>query len=115
MTDTVIRPDHQRDQHGLSVGRRFAEVVAGVHRNRRAGVAIAAGAAALAGWLTAVFMPRGPVTPAGVVVAMAVGFAVGGVAGLVLKSRWAMLVAPLIFVATFEIARIGAVGPSVDR
>jgi proline iminopeptidase len=114
MTDTATRPDQQSEEHARVRGR-FSEVVAVVHGHRWAGVAITAAAGVLAGWLTAVFMPRGPVTPAGVVVAMAVGFAVGAVAGFALRSRWAILVTPLIFVAALEVARIGVVGPSVDR
>lgn len=31
-----------------------------------------------------------------------------------LRSRWAMLVMPVVFAATFELARAGAVGPLVD-
>ncbi|HEX6336742.1 MAG TPA: alpha/beta fold hydrolase [Jiangellaceae bacterium] len=114
MTDTITRPSDHQHRH-VPIRVRFAEVVAGVHRNRWVGVAIAATVSIISGWLTAVFMPRGPITPTGVVVAMVVGFAVGATAGFVLKSRWAILLAPLVFVAAFEIARIGAVGPSVDQ
>ncbi len=112
MTGTATRP--AREQHRLSPVPRWLATVM-FHRYRWAGMAVTAAVGMLAGWLTGMFMPRGPITPVGVVVAMTVGFAVGGVAGFVLKSRWAILVAPLIFVAVFEITRISAVGPSVDR
>jgi proline iminopeptidase len=72
------------------------------------------GVSVVAGWVTALSMPRGPVTPAGVVVAMAVGFAVGGVAGFALRSRWAILLAPVLFAAACELGRVGVVGPTVD-
>ncbi len=45
---------------------------------------------------------------------MLVGLVIGAVAGFVLGSRWAIVVAPLLFAAAFEVARIGATGPSVD-
>ncbi|MDD7968420.1 alpha/beta fold hydrolase [Actinomycetospora lemnae] len=70
---------------------------------------------ALAGSLTALAMPRGPITPVGVVVAMAVGAAVGTLAGFVLRSRWAMLLAPVVFAVAVELGRVGVVGPTVDR
>lgn len=85
------------------------------HVPRWAGLAIAAMAASTAGWLSGLFMPRGPITGAGVVVAMITGIVVGVVAGVVMRSRWAILVTPLIFVVAYEISRLGTVGPSVDR
>jgi pimeloyl-ACP methyl ester carboxylesterase len=60
-------------------------------------------------------MPRGPITPVGVIAAMAVGLVVGALAGFVLRSRWAMLVTPVVFVVAVELSRIAVVGPTVDR
>jgi pimeloyl-ACP methyl ester carboxylesterase len=45
---------------------------------------------------------------------MVLGLAVGVVAGAALRSRWAMLLAPAVFLAVFELVRIGATGPTVD-
>lgn len=64
----------------------------------------------LAGWLT----PRGPLTTAEALTAMVVSVVVGGIAGLVMRSRWAMLVAPVVFVAVFELMRMPIAGPTVD-
>ncbi len=66
----------------------------------------------LAGWalLAAWWTPRGPVTTAQALTAMVVGLLLGAVAGLTLRSRWAMLLAPLVFVVVFELARLGTVG-----
>jgi pimeloyl-ACP methyl ester carboxylesterase len=64
----------------------------------------------VAGWWT----PRGPVTVTEALVAMLSGLAVGAAAGMVLRSRWAMLVSPAVFVAVFEVVRLRAVGPTVD-
>ena len=61
------------------------------HLRRGAAAVVMTGAyAAVAGWWT----PRGPVTPAQALTAMVVGLAVGVVAGLVMRSRWAILVSP---------------------
>ncbi len=60
-------------------------------------------------------MPRGPITPVGVVAAMTVGLVVGALARFVLRSRWAMLVTPVVFVVAVELGRIAVVGPTVDR
>ena len=46
---------------------------------------------------------------------MATGFVVGGLAGYVMRTRWAMLLAPLVFVMVCEVSRIGVTGPTVDR
>lgn len=83
---------------------------------RRAPAALVAVAvAALSGWATAVVAPRGPVTPGQVIGAVVAGFAVGVVAGYLLRSRWAILVAPAAFWVALELARIDVVGPTVDR
>src|SRR5690554_2406991 len=75
MTGTATRP--AREQHRLSPVPRWLATVM-FHRYRWAGMAVTAAVGMLAGWLTGVLMPRGPITPVGVVVAMTVGFAVGG-------------------------------------
>lgn len=81
---------------------------------RFVGVAMAGAAvlafALLAAWLT----PRGPVTSTHALVTMAVALVVGLVVGGASGSRWSLALAPLAFVAVFEVARIGAWGPTVD-
>jgi pimeloyl-ACP methyl ester carboxylesterase len=64
----------------------------------------------LAGWWT----PRGPVTVVQALAAMVLGLAVGAAAGALLRSRWAALASPVVFVVVLEVVRIGAVGPTVD-
>jgi pimeloyl-ACP methyl ester carboxylesterase len=58
--------------------------------------------------------PRGPVTTPEALVTVAVALVVGLVVGAATGSRWALLLAPAAFVAVFEVARIGAWGPTVD-
>ncbi|HSO05250.1 MAG TPA: alpha/beta hydrolase [Candidatus Limnocylindrales bacterium] len=78
---------------------------------RTAGALLSAAAAGLA---LALMMPRGPMTSAQSLTALTLGLAVGVLAGWLMASRWAALLAPATFGAAFEIGRIGAVGPTVD-
>jgi pimeloyl-ACP methyl ester carboxylesterase len=59
-------------------------------------------------------MPRGPVTSGQALVLLVVSVLVGFVAGWLMRSRWAMLVAPLSQIVVFEVTRLGASGPTVD-
>ena len=45
---------------------------------------------------------------------MVICLAVGVVAGFIMSSRWAALIAPVTFAVTFELARLGVSGPTVD-
>lgn len=72
--------------------------------------ALAAGFALVGAWLT----PRGPITTGEALVSMIVALAVGVGAGLAMGSRWALLVASVVFAVVFELARVGTVGPTVD-
>lgn len=80
----------------------------------RMGVSVAAALPAIwaivAGWWT----PRGALTTMQVLIAMAMGIAVGAASGVAMRSRWAMLLAPVTFMFVFELVRIGATGPTVD-
>jgi pimeloyl-ACP methyl ester carboxylesterase len=65
--------------------------------------------------LTAWLMPRGPITTTQALTSMAGALVLGIIAGLVLGSRWSMLVAPVAFTVFFEVARLGVSGPTVDE
>ena len=73
-------------------------------------VALAAVWGVIAGWWT----PRGPLTTGTAIWSIMFSLAVGGLAGLVLRSRWAMVLAPVVFVVVFEMTRLGVDGPMVD-
>ncbi len=75
-----------------------------------AAASVAVAAALLVGWWT----PRGPLTTTQVLSAMVIAAFVGLTAGLAMRSRWAMLLAPVVFATVFEVARIGSDGPTVD-
>lgn len=77
-------------------------------------LAAATGAVVTTALIASVLMPRGPVTATQALVLMALGLLTGVAAGFILRSRWAMLVAPVVFVIAFELGRIGEVGPTVD-
>jgi proline iminopeptidase len=82
------------------------------HPPRRvaAGVLVVLPAGLMAGWL----LPRGPVTVPAALLALAVAVAVGLGAGWLARSAWILLVAPVTFMAVFELARIRVEGPTVD-
>ena len=82
-------------------------------RHRLAGVSVVTALAASSGLLLALAMPRGPVTTSQAVVAITAGLLLGFVAGVGMKSRWAMLLVPAVQVAAFELARTGVSGPTV--
>lgn len=82
--------------------------------SRSIALAIAAVAiAALTGAIVVMTMRRGPATPTQALIVMGACLAVGVAAGVLLRSRWAMLLAPCAYIIAFELANIGAVGPTV--
>ena len=83
-------------------------------RDRRIGVAAVVVAAGLYGVVAGWWTPRGPVTTPQALAAIGISLVVGVFAGLVLRSRWAMLIAPVTFAVVFELTRRSAVGPLVD-
>lgn len=70
--------------------------------------------AACTGLVVGLVMPRGPVTTAQAVALIPAGLAVGAAAGLLMRSRWAMLAAPLAYMAAFELAWMPSEGLTVD-
>lgn len=85
--------------------------------NQTMTTAVAAGSAALvgvSGFITALYMPRGPVTAVHLWFVLLSSLIVGLVGGLVLRTRWAYLLLPLIYIITIELTRLNIVGPTVD-
>lgn len=72
------------------------------------------GATALSGVLIALTMPRGPATAGEALLVLVSSLAVGLLAGLLLRRRWAMLLTPVAYILAIELARLNAVGPTVD-
>ena len=59
-------------------------------------------------------LPRGPVTAAQALVAVFASLGLGVFAGYVMRSRWAMLVAPVVVAVAFELRWVWLDGPTVD-
>jgi proline iminopeptidase len=70
--------------------------------------------AALSGLGIGLAMPRGPVTSGQALALLVVSVLVGFLVGFVLRSRWAMLIAPVAQIVVFESTRLGTSGPTVD-
>jgi len=60
-------------------------------------------------------MPRGPVTGGQGLVVIGVSLLVGMAAGFVTRSRWAVLLTTLAYIAAYELARIGIGGASLEQ
>lgn len=94
--------------------REVARVLRAVVSRRGLGLSIATLVAAVVGLLTALVMPRGPVTAEHGLLVMVGGLLLGLAAGVLSATRWAMLTSLIAYVAFFEIGRRGTVGPTVD-
>ncbi|MBN2840242.1 MAG: alpha/beta hydrolase [Coriobacteriia bacterium] len=81
----------------------------------RLGLVVTVVIAAAAALPSAALMPRGPATQAHALVAIAVALVTGLVAGAASGNRWSIALTPLAFAVTFELARLGTSGPTVDR
>jgi proline iminopeptidase len=78
------------------------------------GYAVAVGVAVAAGVVLGLTMPRGPLTGLQALVGIAIAVPVGFVAGAAMRSRWALLLAPVAFVVAVELVRWPVPGPVVD-
>ncbi len=66
--------------------------------------------AALSSW----WMPRGPTSTTESLACVALGLALGLAGGYFTRSRWAVVVLPMVFVVVYELARLRVDGPTVD-
>jgi proline iminopeptidase len=83
-------------------------------RRRRVAVAMAVVTAGMFGLAGGWWTPRGPITTSEAVTTIGLSLLVGTVVGMVMRSRWAILLAPVTFAALFELARMRTDGPIVD-
>ncbi|HSJ00511.1 MAG TPA: alpha/beta hydrolase [Patescibacteria group bacterium] len=101
-----------REPRAAPVSREWWRTAAWEHRWLGSAVAVAiAGALAV---VSSIPMPRGPVTSGEGVLVILASLAVGVLAGYLVRSRWAMLVAPLAYLVAYELSRIGIAGASLD-
>lgn len=91
-----------------------ASIDTGAARRPRSRALAAAAAPAGLAVALGLAMPRGPLTSAQSLTALALAVVVGLASGWLLRSRWGALVAPATFAMVFEITRLSAEGPTVD-
>jgi len=77
-----------------------------VWRDWRVWAGVACGVATLAALLSSWWMPFGPVSSNQALGAMVLGASSGAAAGAAMRSRWSMLLAPVVFTAVFELANV---------
>lgn len=82
--------------------------------SRWLGVAAVLALASAWGLVAALWTPRGPLTTGEALWSMVICLAVGALGGFIMRSRWAALIAPVAFAVSFELARLGVSGPTVD-
>ncbi len=84
--------------------------VSTIRANRILGAAVALGLGACTALVASVPMPRGPIAAQEALMVIASSLAVGLIAGFLVRSRWALLLAPLGYAAGYDLARIGIEG-----
>ena len=92
----------------------FVGALGGARSSRTSRVGLAVAASALVAVALVALMPRGPVTASQALVAVLAGLGLGVFAGYVMRSRWAMLVAPVVVAVAFELRWVWLDGPTVD-
>lgn len=98
----------------VGVGNRSEELLHGLWAGRLTGLAAVAVIAAAAGLVSAWLTPRGPLTPLQVAVTVVGLLLVGIACGLVSGTRWAMPPSVVVYLAVFELGRLGTQGATVD-
>lgn len=93
---------------------RLARALGPMWLRRWIGIGISVAVAGGFGVILGITMPRGPLTTLQALIALLSSLLVGGTAGLLLRSRWAMLLTPAVFMLVFELVRAGTDGPTVD-
>lgn len=103
MTNLDSRPPEQES----------AQFTPGAAAHKLAVIALALLPALVAGVISVLIMPRGPVTTAQAMFALLLGAVTGLAAGWLSRSRWAMLLAPLATLAVVESGKVGLDGLTV--
>ncbi len=88
-------------------GRAIRAVLQRLWNDRRLGIVATLGLGVSWGLIAAWWTPRGPLTTGEALSSMAISMAIGLGAGLLMRSRWAMLLTPVAFAVAFEVGRLG--------
>ena len=104
---------HMNAGAAIAPARDRASRASPIWKDRRLGIALTVGIAALAGVLISVTLPRGPTTQTQALLVLVGSLIVGVLAGLAMRSRWAMLLTPLVHIVALELTRPQLLGPTV--
>lgn len=122
MTKPLDTRTHRIAAKGSSVGHFLSQIHDRINgnmqplwRDRRIAMASAIGCAAVWGAVAGWWTPRSPLTSAQALWSIGLSLVVGALAGLVTRSRWAMLTTPVAFATVFEFTRLDIAGPTVDK
>ena len=85
-------------------------ILARVRASRLLGGGVAAALGAGVALISSVPLPRGPLEAPEAFAVIATSFLVGLASGSLLRSRWALVIAPLGYLAAYELARVGIAG-----
>ncbi len=111
--DGAARSSERKDRLGAIRGR-VRSLLEPIWQDRRVGLAVAVASGALWGLLAGWWTPRSPLTTGQAIWSIVISLIIGTASGLVMRSRWAALVAPVAFVVVFELTRMDIDGPTVD-
>jgi pimeloyl-ACP methyl ester carboxylesterase len=108
---TVAVPPHAVTIRSFSPGSTW---LARLWTHRWLGASVVVAIGAVTALISSVPMPRGPVSSGEGLIVIGVSVVIGVVAGYLMRSRWALLLAPLAYVVTYELARLGIAGATMD-
>jgi len=106
---------HKEDTAPHTLAARTREWLGPIWSNRCIGLAIATVVAALWGVLAGLWMPRGPLTTGQALGSIFISLIPFFACGLVTKSLWTLLVAPVTFLIFLEVMKLRVDGPTVDK
>jgi proline iminopeptidase len=98
-----------------AVRRWFGSGIERCRTERTAGLVAAISVVVAWALTTGMWMPRGPLTTGQALWSLVLSIAVGVVVGMTARRGWALVAAPVLFVAVVEVMRVDLVGPTVDR
>ncbi|MBE2221361.1 MAG: alpha/beta hydrolase [Anaerolineae bacterium] len=84
-----------------------------VKNNRWLETAVSIGSISLLGIVTALAVPYGPITQTQVWLVMASSLVAGLIVGFLMRTPWAMLLAPVVYILTFELVRSNGIVPTI--
>jgi proline iminopeptidase len=103
---------HTNTQSSVAAVRGQTTTTSPISKDRRMGIMLAIGIAALTGVLISMTIPRGPTTQTQALLVLVGSLVIGMLTGLAMRSRWAILLVPLIHIVAVELARPQLLGPT---